>query len=169
VVSERSISASSLLPRRFAPVPCRGAFVKLRRLQALTRPLEILGRPSFFIFSAFSSSPNRDFRVSGRFTNGQSGVQKHFSAQRESRATGVVRRFGCSQPRQNQTESGTVITSRLRIRGEPLSSAKAIGSRMLTSSVPVGAQSVATEGRRDRKSRSGPDSTRHDCWPRAST
>jgi len=51
-------------------------------MRAVKRPLTqaaLINLTAFFIFSALSSSPNRDRLVSGRFTNGQAGVTRCFN------------------------------------------------------------------------------------------
>ena len=44
-----------------------------------TRGPKDLNHTAFFIFSALSSSPNRDRLVSGKFTNGHAGVTRCFN------------------------------------------------------------------------------------------
>jgi len=56
-------------------------------MSAIKRPITQaapINQTAFFIFSALSSSPNRDLLVSGRFTNGQAGVTRCFNFENTS-------------------------------------------------------------------------------------
>src|SRR5713101_9828741 len=69
-------SLSSRSPTNFE---CRHLSASVHSRNSICATASGLNQTAFFIFSALSSSPNRDRLVSGKFTNGHAGVTRCFN------------------------------------------------------------------------------------------
>src|SRR5204862_4195888 len=75
----------SLSSRSPANFECRNLSPSVHSRNSICATASGLNQTAFFIFSALSSSPNRDRLVSGKFTNGQASVTRCFNFEKTCR------------------------------------------------------------------------------------